>query len=302
MRLTVILLAAGLALSVAVAQAPIREPIREGNAERLMLDDGAAADAATWVPAEAAVAVDKKHVKSGDTALRFHIDVNWETGEKAYPVGWPRMYRNWPETVRDWSQYDYLDFSIYVESSRTSLPPNPMGLILKGANNQGVLTRPLSELRLGEWTDYRLPLADIPGRNAMTGIQFYISESDYKHGDVLDFWIDNISLVRYLEPSARSTVLPEAVVSADAAYLPLDLLLMGVPDGKKAELQWQLKLAGGSAAAGALSAGRGRTRVYLSLPPRGLVAGSYELALKAGSETLTFPLRVVPSPWQEASK
>lgn len=302
MRFMVVVGAVMLTAVVAVAQPPVREPIREGKVERLVLDDGTDADAATWVPSEAAVAVDKKHAKRGDTALRMHIDVNWETGEKAYPVGWPRMYRDWPEAVQNWSSWDYLDFSIFVESSRASLPVNPMGLILKGANKQSILTRPLSELRLGEWTDYRLPLADILGSGTMTGLQVYISESDYKHGDVLDFWIDNISLARYSEPSAASTTLPEHAIAGDAAYLPVDLHLMGVPPDKKADVLWQIKSDGKSAAAGKLSAARGKTRLYLSLPPQGLQAGEYELLIKTGSEALAFPFRAVPSPWQEVSR
>jgi hypothetical protein len=95
MRLLVLLMAPCLALTAVLAQAPVREPVREGPIERLMLDDGLDTDAALWVPAEAVLTVDNKHAKHGDTSLRLHIDVNWETGETNYPIGWPRMYRNW---------------------------------------------------------------------------------------------------------------------------------------------------------------------------------------------------------------
>ncbi|MCE5241427.1 hypothetical protein LLH23_23425 [bacterium] len=302
MRLLVLLMAPCVALTVALAQAPPREPVREGPVERLMLDDGLDTDAATWAPAEAVLTVDKKHAKHGDTALRLHIDVNWETGEKNYPIGWPRMYRNWPQAAQDWTRYDYLEFSIFTEASRPKLPFNPLGLILKGEKGRSVLTRELSELRPGEWTDFRVPLVGVPDLPTMTGAGFYISESNYKHGDVLDFWIDNISLVRIVEPTAAGTVLPEQVIAADAGYLPLNLNLMGVAPDQKVDVVWQLRAGRASAATGKLAAGRGLSRVYLSLPPAGLTPGGYELALKTGSETLAFPLKVVGSAWQEVSR
>jgi len=302
MRVLVLLLTPCLALTVVFAQPPPRVPTREGPVERLILDDGQDTDAAAWSPAEAVLTVDKKHVKHGDTALRLHIDVNWETGEKNYPVGWPRMYRNWPEKQQDWRNYDYLDFSIFTESSRTKLPTNPLGFILKGEKGRSVLTRELSELRPGEWTDYRIPLANMPDLATMTGGGFYISESNYKHGDVLDFWIDNISLVRVAEPTAAGTTLPEKAIVGDAAYVPLDLSLMGVPKDQKIDVLWQLRTGGYSVTSGKLSGGRGRSRVYLTLPGAGLKPGDYELGLKTGSENLAYPLKVVRSAWQEASK
>jgi len=302
MRLLVLLMAPCLALTAVLAQPPVREPVREGPLERLMLDDGLDTDATLWAPAEAVLTVDPKHAKHGDTSLRLHIDVNWETGEKNYPIGWPRMYRDWPQTPQDWSRYDYLDFSIFTESSRPKLPDNPLGLIVKGEKGRKVITRELSELRPGEWTDFRLPLAGVPDLPTMTGFGFYISESNYKHGDVLDFWIDNISLVRFAEPTAAGTVLPEKVMAGDAGYLPLDVNIMGVAPDQTADVVWQLRTGGNSAATGKLSAGRGVTRMYLSLPPAGLKPGDYELALKTGGEALAFPLKVVRSAWQEASK
>ncbi|MBU0607919.1 MAG: hypothetical protein KKI08_08515 [Armatimonadetes bacterium] len=302
MRWLVLLVAPCLALTAVLAQPPVREPVREGNIERMMLDDGLDTDAAVWAPAEAVLTVDPKHARHGPTSLRLHIDVNWETGEKNYPIGWPRMYRDWPQEQRDWTRYDYLDFSIFTETSRPKLPDNPLGLIVKGEQGRKVVTRELTELRPGEWTDYRLPLAGTPDLGTITGVGFYISESNYKHGDVLDFWIDNMSLVRVAEPTAAGTVLLEKVIAGDAGYLPLDLNVMGVAPEAKADLVWQLRTGRNSAATGKLSAGRGLTRMYLPLPPGGLKPGDYELALKAGSETLAFPLKVVRSAWQEASK
>lgn len=294
--------AALLLATAALAQAPVREPVREGNLERLMLDDGIDADAATWTPAEVVVTVDNKRAKSGTTSLRLHIDVNWSTGEKAYPIGWPRMNRKWPEAVQDWSQYDYFEFSIYTESSRTKLPPVPMGMTLYDKTGKKTYTRSMSDLQLGQWVDYRLPIAELTRSIPCTGIQFYISESDYKDGDVLDFWIDNISLTRYTTPTVAASALPERTVTAGGKYLIADLNLMGVREGQTGEVNWQIG-AGKTALTGKLTALAGKYRYYLPLPDKGLSPGAYDVTFKCGAETPTpYRIVVVPSPWQEASK
>lgn len=295
----------GLSWAVAYAQqAPAVPPvIREGNLERLVLDDGTDADAAQWRPAEAQVSISTKQARRGPTSLQFRVEVDWNAGEPQYPIGWPRVFRAFPEAVRDWSGWDYLEFSLYVESSRDKLPAIPMGLGLYGAGSRADYSRSLTELQLGKWTDYRLPLADLPGLNPRSGIQFHISESYYRHGDKLDFWIDNISLVRYVEPTLAASRLAEQAIYADSRYLLVDLDLRGVKPGAKTEVTWALRREGKVAAEGRLDMSGGRSRVALPLPAAGLVAGDYQLALRCrGDSPAPFALRVARSPWQEGAQ
>lgn len=302
-RLALALTMVVLVATTALAQAPAREPVREGNMERLVLDDGADFDAAAWSPAEATVTVDKKHVKHGDTALHFHVDVNWSTGEKAYPIGWPRMNRKWPEAVQDWSGYDFFEFSIYVESNRKTLPATPMGMTLYDKTGKKNYSRSLTDLQLGQWMDYRIPIAELTRSLPCTGMQFHISESEYRDGDVLDFWIDNISVTRFTQPTLAASTLPEQTITSGTRYLMADLNLMGVKPGASADVTWRIAVDKKSAATGKLTAQAGKHRYYLTLPPGGLVPGMYDVSFKAGAEGPTpFHLIVVPSPWQEGSK
>lgn len=299
-RVLVALAATLVVAAAAWAQPPVREPVREGNMERLVLDDGLDADAATWVPAECSITVDNKRAKHGDTSLRMHIDVNWETGEKAYPIGWPRANRTWPEAVQDWSQYDFFEFSIYVESSRDKLPATPMGMTLYDKDKKKNYSRSLTDLPLGQWMDYRIPVADLKRTIPCTGIQFHISESEYKHGDVLDFWIDNISVTRFTEPTISASKLAEEAITTGSRYVTVDLNLMGVKADQTAEVVWQLATAGKSTATGKITALPGKNRYYLTLPPKGLALGLYDLTLKCGGNAPTkFSLIVTPSPWEE---
>lgn len=295
----------GLALATAWAQEapPVAPVVREGNVERLVLDDGLDTDAAQWQTAEARVNISTKQARRGSTSLQFHVDVDFSTGEPQYPIGWPRMHRPFPEATHDWSGWDYLDFSVYVESSRDKLPAVPMGVGVYGAGSRTDYNRSLTELQLGKWTDYRLPLADIPGLKPRTGIQFHISEANYRDGDELDFWIDNISLVRYVEPTLAPSRLVEQAIYADSRYVLVDLDLKGVKPNQETEVTWELSRSGKAYAEGKLEAGRGRSWVALPLPTSGLPPGDYELAVRCrGDSPAPFGLRVASSPWQEGSQ
>jgi len=297
MRAWLLALAISTQCTVVVAEAPVRE----GPVERLVLDGGSKADAAAWRPDEGTVASDAKHVRRGDTPLRFHVDVDWEHGEPKYPIGWPRMGRKWPEKAQDWSAYDYLEFAIYVESSRTSLPATPMGFTLYGKEGRKDFNRALPELKLNQWTDIRLPTSDLPP--LCTGMQFHISESNYKDGDKLDFWIDLISLVRYVEPTLTASRLAEGAAMSDSRYLTVQIALMGIKSGETADVAWALASAGKAAAGGTVAVPRGRNTVRLPLPAQGLPPGSYEVTLKCrGAGPPAYPLRIIASPWQEEPK
>lgn len=294
---------AGTAAALAQEVPPLAPPVKEGNIERWVIDDGLDRDAAAWAPAEGVVAVDTKRAKRGTTSLRFHVDVNWETGEAKYPVGWPRMNRKVPPEAQDWSSWDYLEFSIYVESSRKSLPTVPMGLGIYSGGGKADYNRSLTELQLGKWTDYRLPLSALPSLKTRTGMQFHIAEANYRHGDVLDFWIDNISLVRYVAPTLTASRLAESVIFSDARYVLVDLDVMGVKPGTTADVTWALSSRGKTVSEGLLQVGRGLNTVGLPLPQKPLAAGDYELAVRTqGDSPPPFALRVVSSPWQEGSK
>lgn len=299
MRALWLILAVIAPVSAFSAEAPARQPVREGPVERLVLDGGLPADAAAWSPAESTVTPDRKHTRRGESALLFHVAVNWETGEPKYPIGWPRMSRPWPQAVQDWSAYDYLELSIYVESSRPSLPVTPMGMSLRGKDGRDRYNRSLTELKRNQWTDYRIPIHDLPTPTC-TGMQVHISESEYKHLDKLDFWIDTISLVRYVQPTVAASRLAEQALLADSQYLTVQLAVMGIRPGEKAAVGWAIASKGRTAAKGTVSVPRGRNTVHLPLPSGGLRPGDYEVTLQcSGENPPPFPLRVTSSPFAE---
>ncbi|MFQ6098472.1 MAG: hypothetical protein ACE5O2_12170 [Armatimonadota bacterium] len=283
----------------ALAQAPVRE----GPLERLVLDSFA--DAKAWAVAEATVEPDGEHVKVGRSSLHFGIDVNWQTGEEKYPIGWPRTNRGFDEPwQRDWTAYDFFHFWVYATTSRDSFPNEPLGLILYTPDKPRAYHRTLREIRKDEWVEIRVPVEEIPRCNEVTRIQFFISESRYRHGDRLDFYVSDLALLRYAEPTLDYFAVGQKVTFADARFLPVRTRTFGIPRDGRTRVAFSVHRGGKELATTVQQVGRGEETVWLDLGPKALAAGEYEVrAMLPGARgpARMDTFRVVASPWQEPS-
>jgi len=293
MRPVLLALIAGAAVLAAPPRllAQLEEPPMEAR----VLADGDSGS--TWSIAEATMEPGDTHARAG-RAMRFHIDVNHETGEVNYPIGWPRTYISLPEGERDWSGWDFIDFWLYAESSREALPTTPLGFIVRCPDKNSSFTTNLSDARLGEWVHFRFPISSLPDPANCAAVQFYISESNYQHGDVLDFWIDDLRLLRYSEPTLISVQPLNQVAFRDQPVLRIAVDLTGLEEGATAQVEVGLRRDGEGVALAATALGAGLATI--ALPLDAAPAGSYEAwARVAGSDrTLTQPVRVVSSPWE----
>lgn len=282
------------AVAVPATLSPLSAQPAEPPMDELVLADGDSGS--EWVAAEATMQPDDVHARAG-RAMHFHIDVNHETGEPNYPIGWPRTYLSIPEGERDWSGWDFIDFWIYTGSSRESLPATPLGFIVRCPDKSSSFNTTLSDVKLGEWVHFRFPVSSLPDPTDCAAVQFFISESNYRHGDVLDFWIDDLRLLRYSQPTIISVQPLNQVVYRDQPVLRIELRLSGLEEGATVPVEvglrgddWEVRTTE--------TLGPGRATVPLSL--RGALPGACEAwARVAGSDrTLTQPVRVVSSPWE----
>ncbi len=265
--------------------------------EALTIADGDSAEG--WNVAEATMTPSGTHAREGK-ALNFHIDVDHTTGQPDYPIGWPRTYHNNPEDQRDWSQWDFLDFSLYADTSREKLPGTPLGLILRCPDRAGSWSRTLSEATKGEWVHFRFPLADIPNISNCTAIQFFISESNYKHGDVVDFYVDELALLRYAEPTIVSLRPLQGLVYGDADSLRIEVDVSGMKEAERRLIHLHLKRGAEGAATSVAEVTQGRQTLLLTWAGDRLEVGDHtlEAGIEGGSVTKTASVRVVPSPWE----
>ncbi len=264
--------------------------------ERRVLADGGS----QWRTAEATMRPDATHAREG-RAMRFHVDVNHQTGQPDYPIGWPRTYLTMPDDVRDWRNWDFVEFRLYAETSRESLPNTPLGFIVRSPDKPNSYHKTVHEAQKGEWNHVRIPTADMPRPGRCTAVQFFISESNYDHGDVLDFWIDDLALARYAEPTILSAQPLGAVQYADADVVRIEVRVTGLENGQTTKLLLRLVREGETGRRSSAVVPSGTRAVPLEVGGN-LNPGRYDLQAQiAGSQrTVTQTIRVISSPWEEA--
>ena len=258
------------------------------------------AELKAWQPAESSVAVSTERVRGAETALHWHVKVDYQTGEPKYPIGWPRVGRTVPAGAeRDWSEWDFLHAWIFVATDRSALPAVAAGLGLHTPDRTGAYQRTLSELKAGEWTEIKIPLTQIPRHHDVRQVQFHIAESNYRDGDTLDFFISDLSLVRYAEPVLLDFAPESAVVWAGAKRLPVTLRVAGVAKGRSTGLDVSLRRENREVWRAAVFAVRGEQTLALELGTTPLPPGRYEVraSLAGKPDVLVRELRVVESPW-----
>jgi hypothetical protein len=298
MRYRMLPLLIGMALSGLAATRPA-DPASAANAmEKRALFGGETAK--EWATAECTVEASPERVKATPAALRWSIPVDHTTGEPKYPVGWPRFGRAIPEgPLRDWSGWDYLHFWVYTETSRDALPRDPAGLGLHVPDRERRWSRSLGELKKGEWVEIKIPLSQIPDHHDVRYIQFNIAESNYHHGDRIDFYIDDLALLRYARPTLLEFTAESGVVFAGTRQLPVRFRMAGVKPSETAAVTCELRGNRGIVARATAKVDHGAQRVVLDLGTKGLAPGTYVLSARTpDGAPVTARVRVVESPWR----
>jgi len=188
--------------------------------------------------------------------LRMTVKVDYKTdggGENGkYPIGWPRIRREFAPEAMGLSDCDFLLFHVRVDSDRDEVADDSTPFIVAVQSHvDGVkIDIPLD---LGDrqrvWLPMRIPIRDLilrSGRDAsmwrtLKALQFVVSESHYRDGTRLQFDLDQVRLVKLTQPVL------ESVECADTLVLPmktLDIRLVGMGlSGEPGDARYQYALA-----------------------------------------------------------
>ncbi len=172
---------------------------------------------------EVSFGFDGEHVLEGKQALHIHVeidhhDVKFVEGE-SYPMGWPSVDGSY-EPPLDLSGYDFLEFDVYFESADGEDPDFALNVTTYDDQEATIYRTTLIDLRHGQWAHERLCIRDLQRAQAFGGVHYWLSESTYEHGDVIDFWIDNLRATRaedYQPP--EPSLVRQAVAEPDFATL-----------------------------------------------------------------------------------
>jgi Glycoside hydrolase 123 N-terminal domain len=153
------------------------------------------------------------------------IDHKHDGGEGGhYPIGWPRIAREFKPGELDMSRYDTLEFWVRIDSTRDEAAADrtPIGLVI---SSQGKKTSLYSKtVDLGDqqrvWIPLRFPVkqmmkaADSGAEpwKSVSRVQLYFSERDYADGTRLILDIGEVSLLRLTAPMISAMDAPADVL------------------------------------------------------------------------------------------
>lgn len=210
-------------------ETPCGKGMTEANKEYLIIDD--MEDVADWYngsPEETRLSTSDKQVQEGKSSLLFSNVVDHNKGEEKYPVGWPRTGKRLSKTaMTDWSGYDSFECWIYVDTSRDALPGVPLGLGIRHSGHKRSSDFPLKEVAKNAWTKITIPMTRISDPRDVQSIQFHISEANYKHGDRVDFYIDQMVLTRFVEPAISELSVDRKILYASDRSITAFYRLVG---------------------------------------------------------------------------
>ena len=160
---------------------------------------------------ELTIKVSAKHATEGNHSLHLHVEIDHKNSKDAgtgkNPIGWPGISKEYVPAI-SLEVYDFLEFDFYFESLNGIDPDNAINLIIRDSVGKTLYRTTLIDLRHGQWSHEKLSIRDIPFIDDFERLTFFLSESSYKHGDVLDFFIDNLratKVVGYKSPKVYTT-------------------------------------------------------------------------------------------------
>jgi hypothetical protein len=205
-------------------------------------------DVADWYngsPDETSLSLAEDRVKQGRFSLRFSNLVDHTRGEKNYPVGWPRTGRDLASLgLTDWSDYEFFECWIYATTSREALPKTPLGIGFYHSGPKRSTSFPLNDVQKDAWTRIEIPVSRIDQPQDVQRVQFNISESNYRHGDRVDFWIDAIALTRYRHPVIDRLDLDRWLLFANDPRIIAKFSLLGVRSAESLSLDFEIGTGG----------------------------------------------------------
>ncbi len=278
---SIVLLGLAMAFSAVAGETPYGKGLTEANIERLVLDD--MEDVSDWYngsPDETALSASPAHARQGKS-LKFANVVDHAKGEPKYPVGWPRTGKDLARAkMTDWSGYDFFECWIYAQTSRAALPAAPLSVGFYHSGPRRSTSLALNQVRKDAWVRIVVPVAELSDPKDVQRVQFSISESSYRHGDRVDFFIDEMALARYADPAIAELTVERRLLFSGDRTVAAEFKLVGRRGLDEAKVEFEVGSgdAAPAARAGAKAARQGEIEATVERPlPLGTCWGRLSL-------------------------
>ncbi|NOZ21925.1 MAG: hypothetical protein GXP25_12655 [Planctomycetes bacterium] len=259
------------------AEKPYGRGMTEANKERLVIDD--MEDVSDWYYAkeeDSKLTTSSKHVKEGKSSLLFSTHINHKGGQKNYPIGWPRTGKRLQDTkMTDWSDYDFFECWIYTETSRDALPSTPFTVAFCHSGHRNSTPFRLKELKKNEWVKIVIPISKLKQPKDVQSLQFHINESDYKHDDQVDFYIDDMVLTRFIDPTIVTLDVNKKLIYASDRQISATYSLSGYKGMDKVTVELEIGRGITAPVAKGTAKAAKRGEVSVAMPAQRVVPGTY---------------------------
>jgi hypothetical protein len=298
----------------AEATSPYETAARTGHLETVDLGGGFAEWKNGTAEGKTEVSDAARHAEKLGLRWTVVVDHLHDGGEGGnYPVGWPRVARDFKAGELDMSRYETLEFRIRIDSNRDEVADDQtrIGLVISSHDKKKALYETTVDLG-GEqrvWVPVRFAVrkmiaaADAGAEpwKSISRVQLYISEHDYAHGTRLVFDVGEVSLLRLTAPAIAEMDAPRQVL-LPRRTLAFNFDAIGTATVVKGSHNITATLEGPGGTARAEVCQDLMNPRQLALPLSAVVPGAYTLRLKiqdARGKTcseLTQPVTALPGP------
>jgi hypothetical protein len=160
---------------------------------------------------------------AGGKTLQMTVPVDYSTGQKGYPVGWPRMgFNKLTAEESDWSRWDNFEFMVMVKVSRPELRRPVCSLLIGSRPRQ--FDRRIKLNAQEEWLRVSVPVSEIKDKGVpmekIPGVCISVAESDYADKDIVELSFGGFRLTcSILEIAAFSITDPALAPGARSVKL-----------------------------------------------------------------------------------
>lgn len=231
----------------------------------------------------------------GGRTVCFTYPIVYDAAGKPKVTSWPRCFLVLPPAIRDWSRYDYLEFSVYTAFNRSDEEYLPMSLSIGGVKTRVMLSYSLTTLSQNQWVKITVPLRAMNKSELVKSMQLHLNARRYFPNDKLVLHLGDFKLVRLLQWQVSAYKMTAPAIFADRNALPLEFELLG--PGEKYKVPFRIFDAKGVKVRDiALECARGFG--YHTLPVGKLAPGKYTLAVFPDDKQRRndTPFRVVAPP------
>lgn len=180
-----------------------------------------------WGSTVATAARGKMLTPSKGSTVCLTYPIIYDASGKPRMTSWPRCNIRLPKELRDWSRYDYLEFSVYTTFNRSDEEYLPASIGIGGVKTRTLTSHKIDNLSQNQWVKVSVPLRDMKKDELVRSMQFHLNARLYFPNDKLVLHVGDFKLVRITQWQVLGFKMTAPIIFSDRISLPVEYELLG---------------------------------------------------------------------------